>query len=1182
MKIKKSIIALLVSTLTCSAAISALLLSKVNKKEISKEVDPAPFVINESVEARDDVFGGGEESLYAGEIGQKQTLMPRKLNGGPGDLSLTKPKIGYQFAFVDSDSNGTPDQISIRFMAAINSLSVDAATWTRAMFKANGDVYPNLTEANKGVTKAYTGLTNNSVVTYATSIEDVFGNRPFNYFVVYSLLNIPLDGYGKYYLDASLTLTKGENSITSTVGAIEVDTKDFFTYEKGTNSDLIFTEKGDKKLSVKGRDKDNLQHNELVIPGYFNNGNGRYKVDEIEEEAFKDFEGLDYLEIPDVDYMGAGIANGSNVMLLLRSNSGKQNNNANWNSEWNNGHNKVAYDYIGYHGEKNGIIYSISKNENKLYSSAIGYTNDISNDSTIESFNHVPTTTISDYCFYGCNALESITIPSSVKRIGNGAFRYTSLQNCSGGVNVEEIGDHAFDGLNSLGNVDFGPSLITIGDYAFNNCYELTGITFDVIESIGSYAFNFCNHLGVIYLPSSLITIKSNAFSYTEATFLCEPETKPVGWNDDFPGRSGSPNYCGVIWNCKKDMNYNHTENGVTYIISETNDGSKRAIIVNGHEATGDVIIPEVIDGATVTSIKGGAFSGSSMTSLVLPDTVTIAGEQAFASCHNLESIDLGGLFELPKAAFYYTPSLKTIVWSDNLTTIGTECFIDSGIKEIILPNTVTRIEWLAFNNATSLETLYIPSSVTEIWNNMFSTGFDGANYSKLRIYCELETKPEGWCDDWNNGLPTFWGGSERDDLLVFEDFKYYIEDNYACIFSYLGEESSVVIPEELNEKPVVCVSDYCFYGCNALESITIPSSVKRIGNGAFRYTSLQNCSGGVNVEEIGDHAFDGLNSLGNVDFGPSLITIGDYAFNNCYELTGITFDVIESIGSYAFNFCNHLGVIYLPSSLITIKSNAFSYTEATFLCEPETKPVGWNDDFPGRSGSPNYCGVIWNCKKDMNYNHTENGVTYIISETNDGSKRAIIVNGHEATGDVIIPEVIDGATVTSIKGGAFSGSSMTSLVLPDTVTIAGEQAFASCHNLESIDLGGLFELPKAAFYYTPSLKTIVWSDNLTTIGTECFIDSGIKEIILPNTVTRIEWLAFNNATSLETLYIPSSVTEIWNNMFSTGFDGANYSKLRIYCELETKPEGWCDDWNNGLPTFWGCSIVDGEIVIPN
>ena len=55
---------------------------------------------------------------------------------------------------------------------------------------------------------------------------------------------------------------------------------------------------------------------------------------------------------------------------------------------------------------------------------------------------------------------------------------------------------------------------------------------------------------------------------------------------------------------------------------------------------SGDVVIPNVINGTTITAIEDEVFSNcSELESVTLPTTLTIMGDEAFAGCTNLEEV---------------------------------------------------------------------------------------------------------------------------------------------------------------------------------------------------------------------------------------------------------------------------------------------------------------------------------------------------------------------------------------------------------------------------------------------------------------------------------------------------------------------------------------------------------------
>ena len=109
----------------------------------------------------------------------------------------------------------------------------------------------------------------------------------------------------------------------------------------------------------------------------------------------------------------------------------------------------------------------------------------------------------------------------------------------------------------------------------------------------------------------------------------------------------------------------------------------------------------------------------------------------------------------------------------------------------------------------------------------------------------------------------------------------------YKSYFYYSDYSGTIVIPNEVTYNSitynVTSISEYAFYDCTGLTSITIPSSVTSIGSSAFRY-----CTG-----------------LTSVTIPSSVTSISSYAFNGCTGLTSVTIpSSVTSIGSYAFCGC--------------------------------------------------------------------------------------------------------------------------------------------------------------------------------------------------------------------------------------------------------------------------------------
>ncbi|MDE5772611.1 MAG: leucine-rich repeat domain-containing protein [Ruminococcus sp.] len=68
----------------------------------------------------------------------------------------------------------------------------------------------------------------------------------------------------------------------------------------------------------------------------------------------------------------------------------------------------------------------------------------------------------------------------------------------------------------------------------------------------------------------------------------------------------------------------------------------------------------------------------------------------------------------------------------------------------------------------------------------------------------------------------------------VYGAFKYAIEYGEVVINGFDKSVRDVVIPSEIEGLPVAKIGSYAFSSCDGITSVTIPDSVKSIGNGAF------------------------------------------------------------------------------------------------------------------------------------------------------------------------------------------------------------------------------------------------------------------------------------------------------------------------------------------------------------
>lgn len=204
------------------------------------------------------------------------------------------------------------------------------------------------------------------------------------------------------------------------------------------------------------------------------------------------------------------------------------------------------------------------------------------------------------------------------------------------------------------------------------------------------------------------------------------------------------------------------------------------------------VHIPDKLDNKKVVAIGGYAFSGcTSLTHVIIPDSVTWISSYAFSLCTSLKSITIpDSVTVIGSNAFSYTPWLdkrrknNPLVVVNNILIDGETC---SG--DVTIPDSVTKIVSSAFSGCTSLTSITIPNGVTEIGGYAFS---DCTSLTSITI---------------GNG--------------VTEIGEYAFESCTSL--------TSIKIPNSVTK-----IGEYAFNDCTSLTSISIPDSVTQISWSAF------------------------------------------------------------------------------------------------------------------------------------------------------------------------------------------------------------------------------------------------------------------------------------------------------------------------------------------------------------
>ena len=691
-------------------------------------------------------------------------------------------------------------------------------------------------------------------------------------------------------------------------------------------------------------------------------------------------------------------------------------------------------------------------------------------------------TSIGDGAFADCSNMTSVTIPSSVTSIGDFAFSGCSgLTGVSIPSNVASIGKSAFSG-SGLTSVNIPSRVASINDRVFSGCTGLTNVIIpSSVTNIGERAFEDCTALTSVTLPSSVKSIGERAFYRCALTSVNFPDGLMSIGESAFSRCSGLTS----------------------------------------------VIIP-----SSVTSIGQAAFSSNNLTSIKVN-----SGNTVYDSRGNCNAI-------IEKATNTLMVGCKNTVIPNNVTSIAYSAFFECDLTSVTIPEGVTSIGSNAFRLCSNLTSVTIPSTVTSIGSQAFY-GCSGL----MRVYCYVETPPTIFSDDFSTYDTTtlYVPEASLEEYLyakVWRDFTniepipelqycYYADTGEAAVIrgNYSSMET-VTIPEQVTYEgvtyTVTAIKIAAFESCHSLTSVTLPSTLKVIGERAFSDCyNLESIDLPEGLTTIEQGAFQDCYGLESIDLPANLTTIGNYAFSDS-PLTSVTCNMANppSIDENVFS-CYNTATLYVPENSIQAYQEANTWKKFTQI-EPIVNEA------------------------------TIDGLKYSF---NQATGEATVIKGdYSALTTVTIPETVDhnGVTydVTAIGETAFVACfDLASVTLPESVTTIGQGAFGGCQSLTNLTL--------------PS--------NLTTIGNSAFEHSGLTSVVIPASTTSIDEQAFTWCPGLTSISVANGNPVYDSRNDCNAIIKTGTGTLITGCQNTTIPEGVTYIGNY---SFLGCSSLT-HIIIP-
>lgn len=179
------------------------------------------------------------------------------------------------------------------------------------------------------------------------------------------------------------------------------------------------------------------------------------------------------------------------------------------------------------------------------------------------------------------------------------------------------------------------------------------------------------------------------------------------------------------------------------------------------------------------------------------------------------------------------------------------------------------------------------------------------------------------------------------------------------------------------------------------------------------------------------------------------------------------------------------------------------------------------------------------------------------------------IVDKSLISGKKIVPDTVDGQTVTGLGDNCFDGcTDLIGLDVPSTVTSIGDYALASTA-IRDFDLpSSVTTIGDYAFYNCASLISALIPSTVTTFGSNLFdACTSLRECTIQNSATSL-MSTFSGCNSLTSVTLPSTVTYL------------NYAFY--HCKSLTEMPNLPNLADIGARSFSECDNFRGQVVIPN
>lgn len=662
--------------------------------------------------------------------------------------------------------------------------------------------------------------------------------------------------------------------------------------------------------------------------------------------------------------------------------------------------------------------------------------------------------------FHQCDGLTAVTVPNSVKSIGDGTFSDSrNLATVSLGTGLTSLGNDVFYCCSSLNSIKIPEGVTVIGGRCFNECSSLASVTFPTtLQEIGSGAFVGCTKLSTITMPKGFKTLGDMAF------IRCSSLTT---------------------------VNLN---NEMTYL---------------GNSAFSDCCALESINLPTgITKLGVYTFSNcTSLTSITIPDNVTSIDWYCFSSCTGLKEVVVGnGVTHIDSNVFEYCSNLVTLTLGKNVSSIGSRSFANLEALEDVYcyakypPEVADNLFENSYPEYINLHVPYRRSSFyasANVWKEMIITEMD--NDSPNIVFADAHVK-ELCIANWDADRDGELSEAEAADVQILNGV-------------FTGNNTIKSFDELRHFTEIVKIGDEEFKNCDQLTSLTLPVSVESIGREAFASClALESIYIPELVSDIGSKAFFMCYNMKSMEVSEDNSLMDSR--NNCNAIVRkydnillfgcnntIIPDDITQIEHHAFYGMNLINDIILPDGLTVIGDSAFMCCRGlTSITIPKTVTwVGYE--------------ALRECRDLASIVVDEDNQNY---DSRDNCNALIGKGYHElwvGCKNTVIPESVK----TIVSRAFYACQGLTSVNLPENLNSIGKEAFYGCEDLVAIDFPkDLKTIEESAFERCVSLTSLEFPEYLYDLGSNVFKDcTGLASVVFPKNTSKWGDNTFVGCTSL-------------------------------------------------------------------